>query len=115
MKTRLNKILQIGILASGIIFLSIFISCTKDTKNPNHQSMNMEKNQADSTIVRSGIIDLKTIDKNKDGKVYQDMMDWNVISDEPGKCPLCGMKLKEVTLEEAKKNLIDSGYKVMEK
>ena len=111
MKTRLNKTLQIGILASGIIFLSIFTACNQDNKNPNHQSMNMEKNQADSTIVRTGIIDLETIDKNKDGMVYQDMMDWNVISDMPGKCPLCKMTLKEVTLEEAKKNLLESGFK----
>ncbi len=115
MKTRLNKTLQIGILASGIIFLSIFTACSQDTKTPDHKSMNMEKKQTDSTIVRNGIIDLKMIDKNKDGMVYQDPMDWNVISDEPGKCPLCGMKLKEVTLEEAKKNLIESGFKVMEK
>lgn len=112
MKTRLNKILQIGILASGIIFLSIFISCTKDNKTPDHQSMNMEKNQADSTIVRSGIIDLKTIDKNKDGKVYQDQMCWNVISDKPGECPQCGMKLKEVSLDKAKENLLKTDYKV---
>jgi hypothetical protein len=44
--------------------------------------------------------------------VYQDPMDWNVISDKSGKCPLCNMKLKEVTLEEAKVNLMDSGFKV---
>ncbi len=48
---------------------------------------------------------------NKDGKVYQDMMDWNVISDKPGDCPLCGMKLKEVTLAQAKKNLEKNGFK----
>ena len=69
------------------------------------------KNVQDS-IVREGIIDLKAIDKNKDGKVYQDMMDYNVISDKPGTCPLCGMKLKEVSLEKAKEILSKSGYKV---
>lgn len=111
MKTRLNKILQIGLLASVIIFLSIFTACSQDNKNPNHQSMNMNKKQTDSTIVRNGIIDLKMIDENKDGMVYQDMMDWNVISDEPGKCPICNMTLKGVTLEQAKKNLMDSGFK----
>jgi Cu(I)/Ag(I) efflux system membrane fusion protein/cobalt-zinc-cadmium efflux system membrane fusion protein len=58
------------------------------------------------------VIDLTAIDKNKDGKVYQDQMDWNVISDKPGKCPLCKMKLKEVTLEEAKKNLKENDFKV---
>jgi len=55
---------------------------------------------------------LKAIDKNKDGKVFQDFMDWNVISDEPGRCPLCNMILQEVTLEEAKNNLIEHGFKV---
>ncbi len=39
-------------------------------------------------------------------------MDWNVISDKPGKCPLCKMTLKEVTLKEAKKNLVANGFKV---
>ncbi len=73
--------------------------------------MNMSKEKIDSSIVRSGTIDLVMIDKNKDGMVYQDMMDWNVISDEPGKCPLCGMTLSEVTIEEAKKNLVESGFK----
>jgi|GEM_PF-6404610 len=36
-----------------------------------------------NTIVREGTIDLKSFDKNNDGKVYQDQMCWNVISDEP--------------------------------
>ena len=62
------------------------------------------------SIVRKGVIDVESIDKNKDGKVYQDMMDWNVISDKPGKCPLCGMTLKEVTIDEAKKNLEENGF-----
>ena len=65
-----------------------------------------------SPLIRKGTIDLQSIDKNKDGKVYQDVMDWNVISDEPGKCPICGMELKKVSLEEAKKNLIENGFKV---
>jgi uncharacterized protein with PIN domain len=65
-----------------------------------------------NNIVRKGIIDVKSIDKNKDGKVYQDVMDWNVISDKPGKCPLCGMKLREVTVKQAKENLPQHGFKV---
>src|SRR3990172_7646604 len=65
-----------------------------------------------SPLIRKGVIDLKSIDKNKDGKVFQDVMDWNVISDEPGKCPICGMELKEVSLEKAKSNLIENGFKV---
>ena len=69
------------------------------------------KNVKDS-IVREGVIDLKAIDKNKDGKVYQDMMDYNVISDKSGKCPLCGMTLKEVSLKKAKEYLLKNGFKV---
>ena len=86
-----------------------------------HQNM-MNHSMSDSTdpdmmkdhnsIVREGIIDLQAIDVNEDGIVYEDMMDWNVISDEPGKCPLCGMKLKEVSLEKAQENLQKNDYQV---
>lgn len=40
-------------------------------------------------------------DKNKDGKVFIDGMCKDVIKDEPGNCPNCGMKLKEVTIKQA--------------
>jgi hypothetical protein len=70
------------------------------------------KSKIKSSIVRTGIIDVKAIDKNKDGKVFQDMMDWNVISDKPGKCPLCKMVLKEVTIKEAEANLVKNGFKI---
>ena len=78
-----------------------------------HQMKDNENmsNEKDS-IVRSGVIDIETIDKNKNGKVYQDLMDYNVISDKPGTCPLCGMKLKEVSLEKAKEVLIKHNFKV---
>jgi len=65
-----------------------------------------------NSIVREGVIDLEAIDKNGDGKVYQDIMDWNVISDEPGTCPLCEMKLEEVSLQKAKANLEENGFDV---
>jgi Cu(I)/Ag(I) efflux system membrane fusion protein len=88
----------------------------KQIKNDHSSKMKNVKNgkeelKNNSSIVREGIIDVESIDKNKDGKVYQDMMDWNVISDEPGKCPLCGMTLKEVSIDEAKKNLEENGFK----
>ena len=79
-----------------------------DMKPADHDKMDMKKDN----LVREGEIDLMAIDKNGDKKVFQDTMDWNVISDEAGECPLCGMKLKEVTLEKAKENLIKHGYKV---
>ena len=61
--------------------------------------------------VRSGVIDLSAIDKNKDGKLFEDIMDWNVISDKPGICPLCGMTLREFSIKEVKENLTKHGFK----
>lgn len=91
-----------------------------DMDNKNEEEMQMDMNETEmehdhsteenSSIVREGIIDVEAIDKNGDGKVFQDPMDWNVISDEPGRCPLCEMKLKEYTIENAKKNLKKHGY-----
>ncbi|MCX6150963.1 MAG: hypothetical protein NTX22_10590 [Ignavibacteriales bacterium] len=76
--------------------------------------MDMKGNKMTDTtgIIHEGVIDLKVIDANKDGKVFQDQMHWNVISDKAGKCPLCKMTLKEVTLKEAKTNLKKNDFKV---
>ena len=77
------------------------------------QKMKMDSSKIkEESIIRTGEIDLVAIDKNKDGKVFQDTMDWNVISDESGECPVCGMELKEVGLEKAKENLIKHNFKV---
>ena len=85
------------------------------SKMMNHEMKHADADKIDmkkDNIVREGEIDLMAIDKNGDKKVFQDPMDWNVISDEAGECPLCGMKLKEVTLEKAKENLIKHGFKI---
>ena len=74
--------------------------------------MQMKSDSEEVSIVREGEIDLVAIDVNGDGMVYQDQMCWNVISDEPGECPQCGMTLKEVSLEKAKENLQKNDYKV---
>ncbi|MFZ5948598.1 MAG: heavy metal-binding domain-containing protein [Stygiobacter sp.] len=88
----------------------------KMMKDSTHQMMMKNKKEMmdkmKSPLIREGEIDLEAIDENKDGKVYQDVMDWNVISDKPGKCPLCNMKLKEVSLDKAKENLLKNGFKV---
>ncbi|MCH7963519.1 MAG: efflux RND transporter periplasmic adaptor subunit [Bacteroidetes bacterium] len=71
---------------------------------------NKETEELKSPLIRIGTIDLESIDENKDGKLYQDIMDWNVISDEPGSCPICGMKLREFTIDEVKANLNEHGF-----
>ena len=77
-----------------------------------HDDNEHMKGDEKSPLIREGVINLQKIDKNNDGKVYQDYMDWNVISDEPGLCPVCEMKLRETSLEDAAKNLKKNGYKV---
>jgi hypothetical protein len=110
---------QLVILVSFVSFFGV-ISCAQE--KPETEKKEMHKHatdlKSDSTnqqsIVREGEIDLNAIDENKDGKVFQDPMDWNVISDKAGRCPLCKMELKEVTLNEAKENLLKNDFKVKE-
>ncbi len=84
-----------------------------DSKMDSMKDMDKEDNsEVKDPRIRKGMIDLSAIDKNKDGKLYEDIMDWNVISDEPGVCPLCGMTLREFTIKEVKKNLAEHGFKV---
>ncbi len=83
---------------------------SKTMNEMKHDMKNMDHEM--NSIVHEGEIDLQSIDKNKDGKVFQDQMDFNVISDKAGECPLCGMKLKEVTLEKAKEDLLKHNFKV---
>ena len=78
----------------------------KDDKS----EMKMEKHNHSSSIVHTGIIDVESIDKNKDGKLWECPMDWNVISEDSGRCPVCNMKLKEYTIEQIKVNLDKYGY-----
>jgi len=71
-------------------------------------SLSYCKMQKDTTSfsgcrMREGKIDLKEIDYSKDRKVFQYPMNWNVISDVTGKCPTYKMKLKEVSMNEAKR------------
>ena len=98
--------------------LSLFTS-QKNNKDSTDKKMNMkmdntqtpQKKEVESEIIRKGTIDVKAIDKNGDDMLYQDIMDWNVISDKPGKCPLCGMELRKMSIEQVKKNLKEHGFK----
>jgi hypothetical protein len=66
----------------------------------------------DKSNVRKGIINVRSIDTNLDGFVYQDSMHLNVISDIPGLCPFCFMPIKKVTDNEAISNLKDQNFEV---
>ncbi len=79
-----------------------------------HEKHHKENSSAEKrdVRVRQSPVDVAAVDVNGDGFVYQDPMDWNVISDEEGDCPLCGMKLKEVSVKEAVANLKKNGFSV---
>lgn len=128
MKTNIIK----SFLATVLFALALFASAnansnilgdTTQVKKHSHMKMDstmkMEKDmkmdkKENPSIPKEykGTIDLTSIDVNKDGKVYQCPMDFNVLSDKPGKDPKCGMALKEVSLEQAKSNLTKHGFKV---
>ena len=114
-----NKLIGFLFIVSVLGFLFTGFSFTQqyNDSSKNHQNMQMKEHKTEvkkNPIIREGEIDLGAIDENKDGKVYQDVMDFNVISDVPAKCPLCGMTLKEVTLKKAKETLLKNGFKVKE-
>ncbi len=81
-----------------------------EKKKEDVHQMKEDKNDHSSSIVHEGVIDVESIDKNKDRKLWECPMDWNVITDESGRCPLCNMKLKEYTIDEVKANLKENGF-----
>lgn len=112
MKEIKSKILKAFLALMAVVLLVPFSGCGENHQN--HEQMAEKETQAkvDSSIIHTGVIDVAMIDENKDGKVYQDPMDWNVISDKPGVCPICKMTLEEMTIAEAKDNLVKYGFKV---
>lgn len=78
--------------------------------NSDAKEMKKENHDHSSSIIHEGVINVEAIDKNKDGKLWECPMDWNVISDESGRCPLCNMKLKEYPISEVKNNLEKNGF-----
>lgn len=75
-----------------------------------HNHSNQNEYGIDSPLIRTGVIDVETLDKNGDGKLFECPMDWNIIADEYQRCPSCEMKMKEYTIEEVKNNLDEYGY-----
>ena len=109
----------IGIMALAIAILFGCNSESGGSKDQAHDSMQSGDSAAADTKtnssedwIRKQPVDVKALDLNGDGYVYQDPMDWDVISDEEGKCPKCGMLLVKVTIADAIQNLEDNGYRV---
>ncbi|MCL5030522.1 MAG: efflux RND transporter periplasmic adaptor subunit [Bacteroidetes bacterium] len=85
----------------------------KNMQMENNKQMSEGKKEDHSSPVEyKGVIAVKSVDDNKDGKIYQCPMDFNVLSDKPGVDPKCGMNLQEVTIKQAENNLVKHGFKV---
>lgn len=111
---------------SAIFFLSFvfLLNCSEQKRTDDHSAAdgseshemhesheNQESHEAvESSLVRTGKIDLAAIDENEDGKLYECPMDWNVISDDKGECPVCGMHLKEYSTADVTANLDKYGF-----
>jgi hypothetical protein len=92
------KTIIISAIALGFI---TFGGCKQETPKLSSQITVIRHDStatADTSIVRAKDVDVASLDKNKDGKVFQCPMDAIVISDAPGTCPLCRMELEEVTI-----------------
>lgn len=94
--------LVITIALIALISFTPGCGSTEDHDNI-HKDENIEKSESD--IVRDYDADVASLDENGDGNVFQCPMDWQVISDKPGNCPLCNMILKEYSVEDAQRNL----------
>ena len=109
-------------IKSFLIIVSLFaifaVACTEEKKEEVSEKMEMKADKKLSEhsigeateLVREGVIDVASIDKNKDGKIYECPMDWNVLNDSNGDCPVCGMDMKEYSLDDIKANLDKYGY-----
>ena len=100
------KTFVIALFAFAVI---LFIGCKKEepkTEMPKPVTQTeLKTTPPDSSIIRSNTVDVATLDLNKDGKVFQCPMHYEVISDKQEPCPLCKMDLDEVSVEQAAKNL----------
>ncbi len=55
-----------------------------------------------------------SIDKNKDGKIFECPMKCEAAKDKPGECSKCGMNLKEVSIKEAGHKMGMKEHKMMD-
>ena len=109
------------IIIGTIIFIALSTSnlnaqCSMMKGHGNHSGHSDHGKQntdgGDTTLIRKGVIDVDELDFDIDGYVYQDQMHWNVISDKPADCPLCGMKLEKVKIKDAIRNLKENDFEV---
>lgn len=101
-----------NVLSIVLISAALFFGCNKEENKDNNTmpqqnstSVSEDKNAMDSSLIQEAGVDIASLDLNKDGKVYQCPMDYEVIADHNASCPMCKMDLEEVSVSDAAKNL----------
>ncbi len=84
---------------SAMLLVLFFVAGNISAQEHN---MNMTHKAQKSTMK----MDVKKLDKNHDGSVYQCPMCPGQISDKPGDCPKCGMHMKKVSVKDAEKAMM---------
>jgi hypothetical protein len=114
-----HKIISIiiGIVViTALSNINLNSQCCKTGAKGDHSKCKMNTtdtaNKVDSTLIRTGVIDVYEIDSNKDGFVYQCPMHWNVISDNTASCPICSMDLEKYKVKDAILNLKNNKFEV---
>ena len=110
----MRRFITLGIVILGLALFAGCASKTSDTEGmQDEEAMGSmppgDSMKTDEAWIREEPVDVKALDADQDGFVYQDQMCWNVIADEEGRCPKCGMILKKVSVDEAIRNLTDNG------
>jgi hypothetical protein len=85
------------------VTLFLITGCNQEKHPGDHEKVSGGE-LLDSTVIRPENEEITSLDENGDGMLYQCPMDFQVISDNPGRCPLCKMYLEEYTIEQVQKN-----------
>ena len=104
-----KKLFPAVLFISTVLSFTILNGCSDERSHEKHmensETGETNKTVPDSSIIREAGFKVESADENNDGKVFQCPMDWEVISDEAGNCPICKMALEEFPVEEAQRNL----------
>ena len=117
----LIKITSLTIIAMLVIVGSLMAQdkteTSKSEKKCGSACCSSKKTNAkidNSKMDHNKMTDIKSIDKNKDGKVFQCPMKCEAPQDESGQCSKCGMNLKEISVKDTEKKFGHAMHKMMD-
>lgn len=95
----MKNLIRITTLALTLMFLSAVLLSAQEHNHKHKTDVKKDTHQ---------ILDIKKIDKNKDGYVYQCPMKCEVPKDKEGECSKCGMNLKKTSVNNVHAEMLKS-------